>query len=85
MKKHFPPRSWKIRKEGKRIKNLSDVRKPGVLYPSSLFCVFSPVLCVCRGDERTPCRTAVLAGRCGLGTMRGGTDGSQLPCCSGLG
>lgn len=28
---------------------LSDVRKPGTLYPSSLFCIFSPMLPACGG------------------------------------
>lgn len=49
----------------------SDVRKPGVLYPSSLFCIFSPMLPACEGEIAYSCSTGVLTGCCGLGDRAG--------------
>lgn len=48
----------------------SDVRKPGVLYPS-LFCIFSPMLPACEGEIAYSCSTGVLTGCCGLGDRAG--------------
>jgi len=52
---------------------LSDVRKPGVLYPSSLFWIFSPALPACGRGRAYPgqYRCADRHQRCGRGQRAG--------------